>query len=73
MADDHHVRLAVQQKFGLSVVNETLESILSMAKEAISPLQGKQMMVYLSNVSVSFVGKTISNWFIYIQSQWKTN
>ena len=28
--------LAVQQKFGLSVVNETLESTLSMAMEAVS-------------------------------------
>ena len=47
MPDKHQVRLAVQQKFGLSVVNETLESTLSMAKEAISRLQEKQMTVYL--------------------------
>ena len=41
MPDEHQVRLAVQQKFGLSVVNETLASTLSMVKEAISRLQKK--------------------------------
>ena len=55
MPDDHHVRLAVQQKLGLSVVNKTLESTLSMAKEAISPLQGKQTMVYLWKVLLVFL------------------
>ena len=47
MPDEHQARLVVPQKFGLSVVNETLESTLSMAKETISRLQEKQMMVYL--------------------------
>ena len=47
MPDEHQARLVVQQKFGLSVVNETLASTLSMAKEAISRLQKKQMTVYL--------------------------
>ena len=45
MPNDRHVSLAVQQKFGLSVVNETLESTLSMAREAVSLLHGKQMML----------------------------
>ena len=36
MPNDRHVCLAAQQKFGLSVVNETLKSTLSMAREAVS-------------------------------------
>ena len=46
-----------QQKFGLSVVNETLESVLSMAMEAVSLLHGKQMMVYLWNVLLVFLAR----------------
>ena len=72
MPDEHRVRLVVQQKFGLSAVNKTLASTLSMAKEAISHLQEKQYTVFMES-SVSFLGKRINNWFIYIQSQWTTN
>ena len=36
MPNDRYVCLAARQKFGLSVVNETLESTLSMAREAVS-------------------------------------
>ena len=42
MPNDCHVCLAVQQKFGLSVVNETLESTLSMAREAVSLYMGNR-------------------------------
>ena len=38
--------------FGLSVVNETLESTLSMAREAVSLLHGKQ--IYLWEVLLVF-------------------
>ena len=47
MPNDRYVCLAARQKFGLSVVIETLESTLSMARETVSLLDGKQMMVYL--------------------------
>ena len=50
MPNDCHVCLAVHQKFGLSVVNKTLESTLSMAKEAVSLLHGKLMMLNLWKV-----------------------
>ena len=63
MPDEHQVPLVVQQKFGLGVVNESLESTLSMAKEAISRLQGKQMTVYLWKDLLVFLARqsTISS------------
>ena len=57
MPNDCHVHLAIQQKFGLSVVNKTLESTLSMAKEAFSPLHGKQMMLNLWKVLLVFLAR----------------
>ena len=66
MSDDHHVCLDVQQKFGMSVVNHTLESTLSMGKEAISPLLGKQMMEYLWKVLLVFLARQSATMFIFI-------
>ena len=57
MPNDRYVCLAARQKFGLSVVNETLESTLSMAREAVSLLHGKQMMVYLWKVLLVFLAR----------------
>ena len=52
-----HACLAVQQKFGLSVVNGALESTLFMAREAVSLLHGKQMMLYLWKVLLVFLAR----------------
>ena len=57
MPNDRYVCLAARQKFGLSVVNETLESTLSMAREALSLLHRKQMMVYLWKVLLVFLAR----------------
>ena len=55
LPNNRHFCLAVQEKFGLSVVNKTLESALSLAMKAVSLLHGKQMMVHLWKVLLVFL------------------